>query len=133
MHGTEILFAVRAGAPQAGKLDLPGGFVDNDESGEASLLRELDEELGLTGIDPRYMASFPNTYPYAGVVYKTLDLIYLVELDEKPELRPADDVAGIRWISADAIPFEELAFESVRRALRCFQTQRDVPEKPARG
>lgn len=124
VHGGEILFAVRAGAPQAGKLDLPGGFVDNDESGEASLLRELDEELGLTGVDPRFMASFPNTYPYAGVEYKTLDLVYLVELDEKPALQPADDVAAIRWISVDAIPFAELAFDSVHRALRCFLAQR---------
>jgi len=133
LHGGEILFAVRAGAPQAGKLDLPGGFVDNDESGEVSLLRELDEELGLTGIDLRYMASFPNTYPYAGVEYKTLDLVYLVELDEKPDLQPADDVAAIRWIHSDAVPFEEIAFDSVHRALRYFLTHRDLPAKKRTG
>jgi ADP-ribose pyrophosphatase YjhB (NUDIX family) len=117
----DILFAVRAREPQAGKLDLPGGFVDTDETAEAALARELREELGLTGIGARYMASFPNTYPYGGIDYKTVDLIYVVELDERPSLQPADDVAGIRWVNAGSIPFEQLAFGSIRRALRYFQ------------
>jgi len=125
VNAGEILFAVRAGEPQAGKLDLPGGFVDNDETAEASLLRELDEELGLTGISPRYLTSFPNTYPYAGIEYKTVDLFYLVELDRRPPLQPADDVAGVRWISADALPLADVAFGSVRHALRYFQANRD--------
>ena len=116
----DILFAVRAGDPQAGKLDLPGGFVDNDETAEAALARELREELGLTGIGARYMASFPNTYPYGGIDYKTVDLIYVVELDERPSLQPADDVAGIRWVNAGSIPFAQLAFGSIRRALEIF-------------
>jgi ADP-ribose pyrophosphatase YjhB (NUDIX family) len=124
VHAGDILFAVRAGEPQAGKLDLPGGFVDNDETAEASLSRELEEELGLTDVRPRYLTSFPNTYPYAGVEYKTLDLIYLVELEQRPSLRPADDVAGIRWISAAAVPFADIAFESVRLALRYFLSNR---------
>lgn len=125
VHAGDILFAVRAGAPQAGMLDLPGGFVDNDESVEDSLLRELDEELGLRGVSPRYLTSFPNTYPYAGVEYKTADMIYLVELQSRPALRPADDVSGVRWIDIDTVPFGDLAFDSVRRALRWFQANRE--------
>jgi ADP-ribose pyrophosphatase YjhB (NUDIX family) len=124
VYAGQILFAVRAREPQAGMLDLPGGFVDNGESGEASLLRELDEELGLTGVGLRYLASFPNTYPYAGVEYRTLDLIYLVELDARPELQPADDVAAVRWLSADAVPYEDIAFASVRAALRYYLQSR---------
>lgn len=122
LHAGEVLFALRAGEPQAGSLDLPGGFVDNDESVEAALSRELAEELGLQNVRATYMASFPNTYPYAGIEYKTVDLIYLVELEERPLLRPADDVAGVRWIDAGDIPFEQVAFDSIRRALKHFQT-----------
>jgi ADP-ribose pyrophosphatase YjhB (NUDIX family) len=121
VHQGEVLFAVRAREPQAGKLDLPGGFVDNDETAEEALSRELAEELGLQGVRARYMASFPNTYPYAGIEYKTVDLIYLVALDERPSLRSGDDVAGMRWIHVADIPFEQLAFDSVRRALKYFQ------------
>lgn len=124
LHAGDMLFAVRAGAPQAGKLDLPGGFVDNDETAEASLLRELDEELGLEAVRPRYLTSFPNTYPYAGVEYKTLDLFFVIELEQRPPLQPADDVAAIRWISIDAMPYEDMAFDSVRRALKYFLADR---------
>ena len=122
----EILFAVRAREPQAGKLDLPGGFVDNDEAAEKALARELQEELGLESIVPRYMASFPNTYPYGGVDYKTVDLIYVIELPEPPSLDPADDVAGVRWVNAAAVPFEQVAFDSIRKAIRHFQQMQGI-------
>ncbi len=124
VQADEILFAVRAGAPQAGKLDLPGGFVDNDESAEESLLRELDEELGLKNVQPKYLCSFPNTYPFAGIEYKTLDLIYWIELRQRPRLQAADDVAAIRWLHPDAVPMEAVAFDSVRRALGYFRANR---------
>jgi mutator protein MutT len=126
LHQGEVLFVVRAHEPQAGKLDLPGGFVDNDETAEEALSRELAEELGLQVVGASYMASFPNTYPYAGIEYKTVDFIYLVALDERPPLRPADDVAGVRWIDAVDIPFEQVAFDSVRRALKYFQSHYNV-------
>jgi len=118
----DILFAVRAHDPQAGKLDLPGGFVDNHETAEQALQRELVEELGLQDVAAQYMASFPNTYPYAGVDYQTVDLIYVVELSERPDLQAADDVVAIRWVAIDAIPFEEIAFDSIRNALRYYTT-----------
>jgi NAD+ diphosphatase len=121
VHDGHILFAVRAGEPSAGKLDLPGGFVDNDETAEHALARELDEELGLRDFDARYMASFPNTYPYAGIDYKTADFIYIVELLERPALRPADDVSGLRWLPLAEVPMDEVAFDSIRNALRHFR------------
>jgi len=116
----EILFVVRAHEPGAGKLDLPGGFVDSDETVEQALARELHEELGLENVTARYMASFPNTYPYEGIDYQTVDLIYLVELAESPSLRPADDVAGVHWVKVAAVPFEQVAFGSIRQAVTHF-------------
>jgi len=118
-HG-ELLFAVRGRDPQAGKLDLPGGFVDLDESAEQALQRELGEELGLQPVAANYMASFPNTYPYAGVDYRTVDLVYRIELARRPELQAADDIVATRWIAMDAIPFEQVAFKSTRNALRHY-------------
>ncbi|MGD8843029.1 MAG: NUDIX domain-containing protein [Gammaproteobacteria bacterium] len=126
VHAGEVLFAVRAGAPGAGKLDLPGGFVDSDESAEHALARELGEELGLKDFEARYMASFPNTYPYRGIDYKTVDFIYVVELDARPALQAADDVSGIRWLPLGAIPMDEVAFTSIRSALRHFRASAGI-------
>lgn len=119
-HDGEILFAVRAKEPAVGMLDLPGGFVDAGESVEEALARELEEELGLINVQARYMGSFPNVYPYAGVTYQTTDLIYTVRLASKPEVSAADDVSEIVWVDRDDIPFDRVAFDSIRRALAFF-------------
>ena len=116
----KILFAVRAKEPSSGKLDLPGGFVDYDETAEQALERELMEELSITLPEPGYLCSFPNVYPYKNVTYRTIDLFYTATLDCEPALKPADDVSDVRWINKNSIPFNEIAFESVRNALQYY-------------
>ena len=43
----ELLVATRGKEPAKGTLDLPGGFVDNDENAEEGMVREIKEETGL--------------------------------------------------------------------------------------
>jgi NADH pyrophosphatase NudC (nudix superfamily) len=119
----EILLAVRAHAPAAGMLDLPGGFTDPGESLEQALQRELEEELGLRTESARYLFSFPNTYPYKDVIYRTTDAIFEVELACKPALTVADDVADICWLEPQQIDLQAIAFESIRNAIGLFKQQ----------
>ena len=123
-HGSEILLAVRGREPARGMLDLPGGFTDPGESLEQALKREIQEELGLQLNQPRYLFSFANTYLYAGVLYQTTDVIFEFTLSSKPAVVPADDVAAVRWIELLAVPHEDIAFDSIRRAVRQLQRQR---------
>lgn len=114
----EVLLVVRARDPAQGKLDLPGGFVDVGESAEAALLRELREELGFEpNCDPAYLGSLPNRYTYRGMTYGTVDAFFRIELLSRPELKPADDVADVIWVSRKAIPYSDVAFSSIRQAL----------------
>ena len=121
--GDEILVATRARAPGKGMWDLPGGFVDPDESLEQAVKRELYEELGLVVEKSCYLGSNPNTYPYKGIVYKTCDCFFLVELQDKPDLVAQDDVASIEWIKREELELERFAFESAKRALHMLKDE----------
>lgn len=117
----EILFGVRRKEPKAGMLDLPGGFVDQNETAEEALRRELREEL-LVDMPGKlqYFCSFPNRYPYRGIVYDTLDLFFVMQLEDRPLIRAGDDLAGVRWIGRTAVDERLIGFDSVREAIRLY-------------
>ena len=124
----EILFTVRKYEPGKDLLDLPGGFVDPQESAESSIRREIREEIGLSVGTLSYFCSFPNRYPYKGITYDTLDLFFTAVLDDKPALFPSDEVKAVVWIKRSEINFEKLAFPSLNQALTLFlkKASRDV-------
>ena len=122
--GGKILFTVRGDEPAAGMLDFPGGFADPDETAEESLARELEEELGVRGLELTYLGSAPNTYPYGGSVYKSCDLIYTATLDEMPTVHDAAEIAGLELIDAGEIDEARIAFSSVRRAVELWRVRR---------
>jgi mutator protein MutT len=115
-----ILFGVRKNEPERGMLDLPGGFVDQGETAEQALRRELQEELGIAVQDLRYLFSFPNKYLYRGIEYDTLDLVFLVQFDEFPQAVAADDLADLLWIERNAIDFDRIGFSSLRKAVQRY-------------
>ncbi|MEM1437256.1 MAG: NUDIX domain-containing protein, partial [Pseudomonadota bacterium] len=93
----EVLFIERGHDPARGLLDVPGGFADYDESLEQAALRETREETGIALDGIRYLASFPNRYDYAGVLYHTCDVFFEAELQSRPVAVAADDAKAIVW------------------------------------
>jgi len=125
--GEKVLLLVRDKEPALGKLDLPGGFVDGGEGILEGLCRELREELNWqpAAADALTLfASFPNTYPYKGIVYNTCDIFFTVcapGLTESDLCLQAGEIAGVRFMRPDEINDEELAFDSTRRAIDAFR------------
>ena len=119
--GGSFVLLKRANEPRRGFLSLPGGFVDPGERAEDGALRECREELGWAPDRIEFLATFPNSYPYRGVPYATCDLYFSAEAaaSEIAEFRTdPGEVAGLVLIPFDAIPWDEIAFESARLALR---------------
>jgi len=127
-----LVFLVRGKDPAAGKLDLPGGFVDIGEGALEGLYRELREEIGWAPVIPEgadlsgvftLFASFSNIYQYKGFDYNTCDMYFTVQAPNlKPEhLNPEkDEVTAIRFLTANEIDLTDFAFSSTRKAVETY-------------
>jgi NADH pyrophosphatase NudC (nudix superfamily) len=124
-YGRELLFAKRNCDPAKGKLDLTGGFTDPNESAEATCKRELYEELKWD-IDPeklKYITSLPNTYLYKDILYNTLDLFFLYEVDEKPKFDlEKEEISEVEWREIATLDLDELAFDSQKKFFSLYHS-----------
>lgn len=120
----QVLLTLRKNEPGQGKLDLPGGFVDPGETLEQALARELEEELHLKVSQCQYLFSYANTYAFKGLVYPTTDAFFELTFKHKPLLQAADDVAAFQWVPISAIDINDIAFDSIKMALRRLEVSR---------
>ena len=121
----ELLVARRAKDPAKGTLDLPGGFVDNNENAEQGMVREIREETGLEveADKLQYMFSIPNIYRYSGMDIHTLDLFFLCRVAEDAEVKAADDAAELTWLPLREVYVERFGLRSIREAVHRFLQQ----------
>lgn len=119
----EILFTIRNKEPQYGKLDLPGGFTDPDESAEETCQRELLEELGIKIAleDFKYFTSQPNDYEYKTIPYKTCDLIFETSLTTDFDfVIEEEEIKDIKWVKLSEINLDQIGFLSLRKAVKKY-------------
>jgi len=122
--GDGRLMAVRRNdEPQAGLLDLPGGFVEFDETAEEALSRELREELGITVCGIEYYRSIPNKYLYGDVLYHTLDIFLKCRFDDGVDnkILPNDEIREIVYKFPKDIAEGEIAFDSMKKLIKSLQ------------
>jgi ADP-ribose pyrophosphatase YjhB (NUDIX family) len=116
----EIIMTRRGREPGKGKLDLPGGFVDADETLEKSLEREVQEELSLQIRDLFYLGSFPNKYPYKGIEYSTIDSVFVCKPDSMDIKCEEGEIEGWEIFDPESLNLGDVAFKSVRKALERY-------------
>lgn len=93
----QFLAAKRGREPNKGKYDAPGGFVDYGENPYDAVIREAQEETGLTvkkavPVDTASHSYLPNVLP----PISSADIIFAVtEWEGEPVA--ADDVAALEW------------------------------------
>lgn len=113
----KVLLCKRAIEPRAGCWTLPAGFLENDETVEQGALRETREEA---------LAEVANLVPLALV---NVPHVHQVHLMFRGELLRGQHAAGTESLETGlfeetAIPWQEIAFPSVRYTLQSFFSDR---------
>lgn len=117
----EIMVATRAHEPAKGTYDLPGGFVDMDETAEEAVAREVKEETGLDVLSTQYLFSLPNLYMYSGFQVETTDLFFLCKVNHSSQFSAQDDVAELRFIPIADLNPSLFGLRSVRQGIEKIQ------------
>lgn len=104
----KTLLAKRAIEPQKNTWDTIGGFIENGETAEQTVVREVKEETNLEVKVKKYLGSVPDIY--GDTLVPTLIFVYLVEINGG-EMKAQDDVAQLEWFEIDKLP-KNIAFAS---------------------
>ncbi|KTD38462.1 Mutator protein MutT [Legionella moravica] len=88
--------------PHGGCWEFPGGKLEQDESPEAALVREVREEIGLTVLNSHYLGEI--NYQYSD---KTVQLIvfHVTHFIGKPRCKEGQ--LAMKWIHKDNLNPEE--------------------------
>ena len=115
--GLQVLLCRRAIEPRRGFWTLPAGFLELGESTAEGALRETDEEAGAL-IDLGALFSVMNVVRVGQV-----HLFYLAQM-RGPSLNPGPESLEARLFNEADVPWDEIAFRTVKETLRCYFADR---------
>jgi ADP-ribose pyrophosphatase YjhB (NUDIX family) len=110
----KVLLCKRAIEPRLGFWTIPAGYMEMNESTAEGAARETLEETR-AHIDIESLLGIYDI-PHIGQVY----VVYKAAL-RAPEFGPTDESSAVDLFAFDAVPWDELAFPSVRWALERFR------------
>lgn len=117
----KVLLIKRRQEPFVGKWAFPGGFIELDEELADAVVRELEEETGLTGVALEQMHTFGKIGRDPRGRMITVAFIGIVGPDNM-EVQPGDDAAEAEWFDIDDLP--EVAFDHADVAEMAIQRYR---------
>jgi ADP-ribose pyrophosphatase YjhB (NUDIX family) len=115
--GDRILLCKRAIEPRHGLWTLPAGFMENSESASEGAAREaLEEANARVEIEDLYTV---YSIPHISQVY----MMFRAKLLD-PDVSPGIESLEVKLVTADEIPWNELAFTMVKRTLEHYLEDR---------
>jgi 8-oxo-dGTP pyrophosphatase MutT (NUDIX family) len=121
LRGRWVVAAIRPGGRPPGLWALPKGRIDDDDSGEATALREVEEETGVRGRSLGKLGDVRYWFNWEGErIFKVVSF-FLVRYEAgrlgeiAPEFR--HEVAETRWLPLDDAP-RLLAYQGEREMAR---------------
>jgi len=125
IYEDKVLLCKRAIEPRKGYWTLPAGFMENNESTAEGALRETREEANAE-------VKISHLYTLTSIVHvNQVQMLYLAYMD-KPEFSPTHESLEVALFSEEEIPWSELAFSTIEKALRYYFADRVKGRFPLR-
>ena len=121
VYGDRVLLCKRAIAPRHGYWTLPAGFMENGETTAEGALRECLEEANAHVVDPQLYTMVD--IPHINQVY-----IFFRATLAAPEFSPGEESLAVELFREEDIPWNEIAFPSVKQTLEHFFNDRKTGE-----
>lgn len=114
----QILVHKRIGK-HAPKYSIPGGSLELGETFEAGAIREIQEECGITLINPKVIAITNNleTFLEEGVHYISV-ILFANQYKGIPKITEPDKHANLNWVDPKNLPMPH--FDASRLAVECY-------------
>lgn len=123
-----ILLMRRAIEPRYGAWTFPGGFLEIDETVEECAAREAREETGAEVEVLDIVGVYSKPAPHGpGIV----SIVYRGRV-KKARLSPGREALEARWFEPEEIPWDELAYDTTRWALREWVARRKQKSRGGR-
>jgi len=132
-RGGRLLLLRRSIRPRYGTWTFPAGHMEIDETAEQAAVREVEEEVGLK------VKLGPLVGVYSQPAPESPGVLLVVFQARRPtgRLKVGHEVLEARWFAPDAIPWDELSFQTTHWALRDWlrarhDRRRRRPQRTAR-
>ena len=113
----QVLLCRRAIEPRHGYWTLPAGFMENEETTQQAAVRETEEEAGAN-------VELGNLFTLLNVAHvHQVHLFYLATLRDL-DFAPGIESLEVALFTEDQIPWDELAFPTIRSTLELFFADR---------
>jgi 8-oxo-dGTP diphosphatase len=109
-RGDAVLLVQRGRAPAAGKWSVPGGRVEFGETLAAAVVREVQEETGLSVAVDRFAGWVERIGDEEGLgpFHHVIADFFVTEAEPRGEARPGDDAVALQWVPISALDDVEL-------------------------
>ncbi len=109
-----VLLVRRTQAPFRGAWDIPGGFLNIDETPEAAAIREVREEANVNIRLLDFLGFYLDSYHFQDEHATTLNIYFVAETEDTPSAGAEAD--AWQWFPIAALP-ERIAFEHAPQVL----------------
>ena len=109
----KILLCRRAIEPRRTKWTIPAGYLENGESVEQCARRETLEEAN---------AYLDDMFPYSLLNISFIDQVYIIYRARlvNSDFRPGNESLEVKLFQPDDLPWDDMAFPVIRKALELY-------------